>query len=89
MVVPHPESKSLGATQAPPRARELYLILFPREFKERIEGILDAIGGSGYPEGPNLVGSGSHGVPPPGQDNRIVIGPVPKFTPKARKPRAR
>jgi hypothetical protein len=41
----------------------------------------------GYSEGPNLVGPGSRGVPSPGLDNRIVIGPSPNFPPKTRAPR--
>lgn len=71
MVVPQPEVQPANATQATSLARELYLILFPTGFEERIEGILDEIGVPGYSEGPNLVGRGSRG---PHFDNQVWPG---------------
>ena len=61
MVVPQPEVQPANPTQATSLARELYLILFPNGFEERIESILDEVGVPGYSEGPNLVGRGSRG----------------------------
>ena len=61
MVVPPPNVQPMDPTQTTSLARELYLILFPNGFEERIESILDEVGVPGYSEGPNLVGRGSRG----------------------------
>jgi hypothetical protein len=56
-------TQPLGAPSLADRSelRDLYLIMFPGGFEERVIQVLEAVGVPGYSEGPNLVGRGPRG----------------------------
>ena len=54
------ESQPAGANRNVRTAREMYMILYPKELEDEIIGALEATGVPGYTELPKMVGRGSH-----------------------------
>jgi hypothetical protein len=52
------ESAPLSRTEGQPAARELYLILYPKELEDEVLATLEAAGVPGYTEMPKMVGRG-------------------------------